>query len=275
MNRAGATRSQVRPPAVAGRFYPDDPSALRSLLEQYLRAASSPEPSGKLPKAAIAPHAGYPYSGPIAAFAYAHLKPIAKRTRRIVLIGPAHYVAFPGMAVSSATAFACPLGELPVDQQATERLLELPTVHIHDAAHEPEHGLEVHLPWILHCLSDADSPPAIVPILCGQTEASHVAQAMLSLWGGDETAIIVSSDLSHYLEYDEAKELDIATSAAIESLEPHRIGPDQACGRLAIQGLLLLAAQHSLTARTLDQRSSGDTAGPRQQVVGYGAYLFA
>lgn len=275
MTKASTSSPHVRPPAVAGRFYPDDPAALRDMLEEYLGAASSPGPTDRLPKAAIAPHAGYPYSGPIAAFAYSHLKPIAKRTRRVVLIGPAHYVAFPGLAVSGATAFACPLAEVPVDRQAVQQLLELPIAHVHEKAHQPEHGLEVHLPWIAHCLGAAGPMPAIVPILCGQVQASQVAQALTLLWGGDETAIIVSSDLSHYLDYDAAKKLDTATSAAIEALEPHRIGPDQACGQLAIQGLLLLAAQKGLTARTLDQRSSGDTAGPRQQVVGYGAYLFA
>jgi len=259
----------VRPAAVAGYFYPGN----RSELEQAVRgllAAVPNVPDDSVPKAMIAPHAGYVYSGPVAATAYARLLPAKGRIARVVLIGPAHRVALRGLAVSSVEAFATPLGSVPVDREAVANLLALPQVQTFDEAHAGEHSLEVHLPFLQETLGDF----AIVPVVVGAASAEDVAQALDLVWGGPETLIVVSSDLSHYLDYQSARRIDAATSQAIEHLRPDDIGRDQACGRTPITGLLAVARRRSLVCRTVDLRNSGDTAGSKDRVVGYGSYLF-
>ena len=258
----------VRPPAVAGLFYPGEAEALAAEVESYLAEAAC---DGPAPKALIAPHAGYIYSGPIAASAYARLADARGTVTRVVLIGPAHRVAFRGIAASGAGSFATPLGEVPVDHEAVESLLELRQVIRGEQAHVEEHSLEVHLPFLQTAL-DAFS---IVPLAVGDVAPEDVAEVLEALWGGPETLIVVSSDLTHYLEYDAARRIDAATSQAIESLSPEDIGRDHACGRVAIQGLLLIARARGLEVSTVDLRNSGDTAGSRDQVVGYGAWLFS
>jgi AmmeMemoRadiSam system protein B len=258
----------ARQPAVADMFYPGDRPALEKMVGSYLAAASS---EGPVPKAVIAPHAGYIYSGPIAASAYARLAKGREHIRRVVLFGPSHQVAFDGLAVSAADEFITPLGRVPVDREAVARLLTLPHVQSLEQAHRDEHSLEVHLPFLQMALDRF----SIVPIVVGDATAATVQQAIDLLWGGPETAFVISSDLSHYYDYQTARRLDEATSRAIEELAPEQIGFEQACGRVPIQGLLLSARARHLKGATVDLRNSGDTAGRRDRVVGYGAYVFA
>jgi MEMO1 family protein len=258
----------VRPPTAAGRFYPADAAELRALVTSLL--AQVPTPAGPAPKALIAPHAGYLYSGPIAASAYARLAPDRDVIKRIVLAGPAHYVACDALATSSASAFATPLGQVRVDREAVRRLITLPQVVVLDEAHAQEHALEVQLPFLQIVLGDF----ALVPLVVGDASLEETAQALDALWGGPETRFIISSDLSHYLDSAGARRLDDVTAKAIEALAPEGIGENQACGRIPIRGLLEAARRHKLRARTVDLRNSGDTAGPRDRVVGYGAFVF-
>ncbi len=258
-------KQSIRQPAVAGMFYP----AKRDELEQLLREYVGPPDTGlSAPKAIIAPHAGYIYSGPIAGAAYARLAAARAIIRRVVLLGPAHRVYVRGLAAPESDGFATPLGVVPVDHDAIAHMQDLPQLARSEEAHAPEHGLEVHLPFLQYVLDEF----SIVPLVVGDARAEVVAEIIERLWGGPETLIVVSSDLSHYHNYHTARRMDEATSKAIETLQPEAIGPDQACGRIPIQGLLLVAQQKGLTAEILDLRSSGDTAGPRDHVVGYGAY---
>jgi AmmeMemoRadiSam system protein B len=261
----GDNMMQVRRPAVAGTFYPEDAAQLRTTVAQFLREASGGK---RLPRAIIAPHAGYVYSGPIAASAYAHVAAGKTPYRRVVLLGPAHRVPVDGLAMSSADAFATPLGEVALDRDAIAELLALPQVITDDGAHRPEHGLEVHLPFLQSVLGSF----SLVPIVVGRATAEEVAAVLVPFADDAETLIVVSSDLSHYQPYEIAKRLDRETSREIEMLQPLSAG--QACGWKAINGLLYLAATKGWEAVTVDLRNSGDTAGPHHQVVGYGAYLF-
>lgn len=261
----------IRQPAVANQFYPGDPAELGRMLDALL-AESPPSASSRAgttpPKALIVPHAGYIYSGPIAATAYATLAPVRDRIHRVVLLGPSHRLPFMGLAATSANVFATPLGSVPIDRAAVERALTLPQVHLLDAAHAQEHSLEVQLPFLQRVLDDF----SLVPLVVGEAAPESVAEVLDLLWGGPETLILVSSDLTHYLDYRTARRIDAQTSEAIEALRPESIGYDQACGRAPLNGLLTLARRRGLRAETLDLRNSGDTAGSRDQVVGYGAY---
>jgi AmmeMemoRadiSam system protein B len=259
---------KVRPAAVAGRFYPRDPEELRNLVNLLL--AQVPSATGPGPKALIAPHAGYLYSGPIAASAYAQLVPARDQIQRIVLLGPSHYVAVNGLATSSAEAFATPLGPVPVDLEAVRQVRLLPQVRESDEAHADEHSLEVQLPFLQTVLGDF----ALVPLAVGDATPEEVSEVLDTLWGGPETRFVISSDLSHYYDFQTAQRLDKATAKAIEALKPGGVGEERACGRNPIRGLLQAARRHGLHARTVDLRSSGDTAGPRDKVVGYGAFVF-
>jgi MEMO1 family protein len=258
----------VRPPAAAGRFYPADPAELRSLVNTLL--ASAPAAAGPSPKAIIAPHAGYIFSGPIAASAYAQFVPERQHIKRVVLLGPSHFVPFSGLAASSAHAFATPLGLVRVDVEALRQLGSMRQVALLDEAHAPEHSLEVQLPFLQVVLGDF----ALVPLAVGEAGAEDISEVIEALWDGRETRFVISSDLSHYHDFQTARRLDEATAKAIEALAPERLGPDQACGRNPICGLLEAARRRALRARTVDLRSSGDTAGPRDRVVGYGAFVF-
>ncbi len=258
----------VRPPAVAGLFYPAEARELARAVEGYLAAAA---PEGAPPAAVVVPHAGFVYSGPVAAAAYARLRPLKGRLKRVVLVGPAHRMAIRGLAVPGVDAFATPLGPVPLDRAAIARIAALPQLAVSDEPHRLEHCLEVQLPFIIACLGAVP----LVPLVVGDATAEEVAEVIEMLWDGPETLVVISSDLSHYHDYETARRMDRATSAAIEALDERRIGWEDACGRLPIAGLLRLARKRGLKAETVDLRNSGDTAGPRDEVVGYGAYVFA
>jgi AmmeMemoRadiSam system protein B len=258
--------TKIRYPAVAGQFYPGDARRLKQTVDQFLADGSS---EGKeAPKAIVAPHAGYIYSGPIAGTAFSYLARANGGVRNVVLIGPAHWAATRGLAVSDSEAFATPLGSIPVNQESYQSIKSLHQISVYERAHEREHCLEVQLPFLQTIFSDFE----IVPLVVGDATPDEVAEVLDTLWGGPETAIVISSDLSHYNDYATATRLDKETSKRIESFQPVTEG--QACGRRAINGLLHLARQRKMTAKTVDLRNSGDTAGPRDRVVGYGAYVF-
>jgi MEMO1 family protein len=260
---------KIQGPAVAGHFYPADPDVLRRDVRQFVSAAD-PDLT-RQPKALIAPHAGYVYSGPTAGVAYAQLAQVADQISRVVLLAPSHRVGFQGIAYSSADIFRTPLGDVEVDQNALAQIEDMAETHLLDRAFPNEHSLEVHLPFLQEMLGDF----RIIPLLVGDVDPAAVADILERLWGGPETLIVVSSDLSHYLDYETARRLDAETSNAIENLKPENLSHNHACGRTPVSGLLLAAQRRHLRATTLDLRNSGDTAGPRDQVVGYGAYAFS
>ncbi len=261
--------SAVRQPAVAGSFYPADAREVKRAVAGYLETARKMD-GDAVPKALVAPHAGYIYSGPIAGSAYVHLLPARSTITRVVLLGPAHRFPVVGLALPSVDAFRTPLGDVPLDADACAALARLPQVQVSNAAHALEHSLEVHLPFLQETL-DAFS---LVPLVVGSATPEQVAEVLESLWGGPETLVVVSSDLSHYEPYEVARKLDAAVSRAIEDLDPDRIDHHQACGFYPLRGLLVVARRKGLRVHTVDLRNSGDTAGPRTEVVGYGAYLF-
>ena len=250
-------------------FYPDNPAELQHMIDGYLTEVGTVPTDSTIPKAIIVPHAGYIYSGPVAASAYARLRGAHALINRVILLGPSHRVAFHGVATSSASHFVTPLGTIPLDRQSIEKAETLPQVVQADQAHAMEHSLEVHLPFLQTVLDDF----SLVPLVVGDATAQEVAEVISALWGDEHTLFVISSDLSHYHDYDTAKQLDSATSNAIENLKPEAILYDDACGRNPVNGLLTVAREKGLTAETIDLRNSGDTAGPSDRVVGYGAYL--
>lgn len=264
----------TRPPAVAGLFYPADAAELARVVSGLLAAA--PEAAGRRPpKAIIAPHAGYIYSGPTAARAYALLQPhtlsqpLCGRIRRVVLLGPTHRVAVRGLALPAARSFRTPLGDITIDAQAATALRDLPQVVISDAAHAPEHSLEVHLPFLQTVLGDF----TLVPLAVGDASPEEVAAVLRRLWGGDETLIVVSSDLSHFHDYAAAQALDGATADAILQLRSD-LDHQQACGATPVCGLTLLARELGLRTELIDLCNSGDTCGDKNRVVGYASFAF-
>ncbi len=264
--RLSGLGGSVRRPAVAGSFYPADPGTLAENLKLLLPEAA-PVSQGA-PKMLIAPHAGYVYSGPVAASAYALLRPQTERIRRVVLLGPAHRVALRALAVPSVDRFRTPLGDIPLDRAAIDSLADLPQVQVSDAAHAQEHSLEVHLPFLQTLLPEF----SLVPLVVGHVPPAAVAQVLESLWGGPETLIIISTDLSHYHDYNTARRLDRETCTAIEQFRYEDIGPEQACGCMPMAGALHVARQRGMQIQRLDVRNSGDTAGSRDRVVGYAAF---
>ena len=259
--------TSIREPAVAGMFYPADPQELHDMVQNFLANADK---DGSLPKAIICPHAGLIYSGPIAASAYARLYEGREQIERVVLLGPSHRIPFYGLAITAADYYETPLGRIRVDQQAQQLVRDLPQVKSLESAHAREHSLEVQLPFLQLVLEDF----SLVPLVVGEASADEVAEVLQRLWGGPETLIVISSDLSHYHDYFTARKMDSATSEAIVTLHPESIGDEDACGRIPVRGLLTLARRLGLHGELIDLRNSGDTAGPRDQVVGYGAYAF-
>ena len=268
----------VRPTAVADRFYPGDAASLQKTLNELLDEARKNRPAGnetilKNARAIIAPHAGYIYSGPIAASAYVNFQDVNRTggpIKRILLIGPAHRVRLMGVAAPTFESFDTPLGQIPLDLDFIGLLHQMGDIKYFDDAHNTEHSLEVHLPFIKEVFPAA----ALVPLTVGHADRRDVARILKRALFSPQTLIIVSSDLSHYQDYNTARRQDLATSQAIEALSPEGISFEDACGRNAINGLLTLARENNLKARTLDLRNSGDTSGDRERVVGYGAFIF-
>jgi AmmeMemoRadiSam system protein B/AmmeMemoRadiSam system protein A len=258
----------IRPAAVAGLFYPDNPMALRQTLVDLLANAQAAD-SPRAPKALIVPHAGYVYSGAVAASAYALLGELRGRIRRVVLLGPTHRVYVRGLALPGAERFATPLGEIQLDREAMQGIADLPQVTTSAAAHQMEHSLEVQLPFLQQVLGDF----MLLPLAVGEATADEVAAVLEQVWGGDETLIVISSDLSHFLPDALARKVDGGTVDAILALDPH-LNHEQACGATPVNGLLLAARRHGLHPVALDVRNSSDTAGDPDRVVGYAAFAF-
>lgn len=270
-NPIGAMKLEYQParPAVqAGRFYPASAEALEQVARKYLEEGKK-GPFERC-KAVIAPHAGYSYSGGVAGSSFAAWRKDAEVIKRVVLIGPSHWVDFRGIALPVARALSTPLGEVPVDGTAAGEILRMPGVITYHAAHTPEHCLEVELPFLQVMLRDF----TIVPLVVGRETDDRVQSVVEALWGGDETRFVISSDLSHYLDYESARRFDQGTAGSIVSLAGAELTPRRACGYRPIRGFLEAAKGHGLKAAVVDLRNSGDTAGRRNEVVGYGAFHF-
>ncbi len=275
--------STVRPPAVAGTFYSDNPQQLAAEIQQLLDATGTHNsnidtpvqnlPSRPVPKALIVPHAGYIYSGFTAAVAYSQLLPAKRLIKRVVLLGPVHRVPVTGLALPGVDVFSLPFGELAVDSDGVQAISHLPQVVTSPAAHAEEHSLEVQLPFLQSVLADF----TILPLAVGDASAEEVAEVLDILWGGDETLIIVSSDLSHFLPYQTAQEKDRQTVQDILNLHTS-LDHEQACGGTPVNGFLLSAKRHALQPELLDLRNSGDTGGnvaqDKTRVVGYASFSF-
>lgn len=260
--------SSVRQPCVAGYFYPADPHELQHTVQSLI--AQAPLADVPPPKAIIAPHAGYIYSGPTAATIYKTLLTARDSIKRVVLLGPAHRVGFTGIAITNVDNFATPLGTIPIDHAAIKSIANLADVHVLEHAYDMEHSLEVQLPFLQTVLNSF----SLVPCVVGMANPQSVASLLEHLWGGPETLIVISSDLSHYHDYATAQVIDAAAAKAIEELVPEQIKDYQACGRLPVKGLLLAAKKLQLHCQTLQLCNSGDTAGDKNRVVGYGAFHF-
>ena len=257
----------IRIPAVAGLFYPANAHQLTQQVQHLLAGVN---PYDIKPKALIVPHAGYQYSGAIAAAAYASLHSIASMIKRVVLLGPTHRVAVYGLALPGVDIFETPLGSVKLDTEAARAIAHLPQVTINEEAHTWEHSLEVQLPFLQSVLGEF----TLLPLAVGMASAEAVAEVLDYLWGGEETLIVISSDLSHYLPYATAQRVDGETVQSILQLQ-QPIDHDRACGGTPISGLIIAAQQHHLTPHLLDLRNSGDTAGTHGQVVGYAAIAFS
>lgn len=259
----------VREPAVAGRFYPADPDELRATVDALLAEAPAPPPDAPVPRAVIVPHAGYVYSGSTAALAYARVARGRGVVRRVVVVGPTHRVPVRGVALPGADAFRTPLGEVPVPHAwAEERLADVPAACVEPGTHRHEHSVEVQLPFLQRVLDDVD----VVPLLAGDALGEEVADVLEALWD-DRTLVVISSDLSHYRTYEEARRVDAGTIAQITALDAP-LDHVQACGATPVNGLLVAARRRGLRPTLLGARSSGDTAGDRSRVVGYCAFAF-
>ena len=259
--------TSIRKPAVAGQFYSGNPGELSATVAALLEGAQDQQTPA--PKALIVPHAGYNYSGPVAASAYARLRPYRNQYRRVILVGPCHRTPVHGLALSGADLYRTPMGDVPVDRAAIASL-DIPNVHISDQCHQTEHSLEVHLPFLQALLGDF----SIVPIVVGGATPELVSRVLDALWGGPETLIVISSDLSHFLNYDDARLIDAATCEAIENLDASQINYEVACGATPVAGLLIAARHRGMQVKTVDLRNSADTAGDTGPVVGYGAWVF-
>ena len=264
--------NKVRPAAVAGTFYPESPEVLARDVAHLLSDAVAvyhADASGKNPKALIVPHAGYIYSGPIAASGYTHLTKLRARITRVVLLGPTHRVAVHGLAIPTSEEFQTPLGGVRIDRTALDAIADWPQIVVSDEAHSEEDSLQVQLPFLQSLLDDF----SLLPFAVGKAEPQAVAEVIEHFWGDEETLIVVSSDLSHYLPHDAAQQVDGQTAQRILELDT-KLGDFQACGAAAINGFLLAAQHHDLRVQLLDLRNSGDIAGDQSRVVGYASFAF-
>lgn len=262
----------VRQPAVAGLFYPGNARELTNEITHLLREARREvQTAGKPPKALIVPHAGYMYSGSTAAKAFATLDPIAESIRRVVLIGPAHRVRLRGLAISDVHFFRTPLGDIPIDRAAQRLLMSLPQVQVMDSAHWQEHSLEVQLPFLQVTLREF----SLIPLVVGDATPNEIDEILDLLWDGPETLIVISSDLSHYHDYDTAQYIDRSTCDAVEHFQFDQIDFTQACGCLGMNALLRVARRRGMNVQTLGLCNSGDNTGDTDRVVGYGSWVFS
>ena len=248
-------------------FYPGEPKALGAELDELLGAVAHLAPRLGFPKVLVVPHAGYIYSGGVAAHAYDELGPARGLLRCVVLLGPAHRVAVRGLAAPASEAFETPLGRVPIDRAALRAVQDLPQVVTSDAAHAHEHSLEVQLPFLQKVLGSF----ALVPFAVGTASVAEVTEVIERLWGGPETLIVISTDLSHYHSYDEAKAIDGATLERVAGFATD-LDHEEACGATPLNGLLAAAKKRGMSIRRLAACNSGDTAGGKGQVVGYGAF---
>lgn len=258
----------VRPTAVAGAFYPSEPEILRKDIQKYIEKA--PSISMPVPKAIIVPHAGYEYSAEVAASAYKLLKSARKSINKVVILAPSHKVGFDGMALTDASAYETPLGNVEIDKEMNEKLLALPSVGYLEEAHKDEHSLEVQLPFLQEVLDDFK----LIPVITGNTSPTEVVALLEIVWGEKDTLIVISTDLSHYLPYNEACILDNKTKTAIENLDVNSIQQEQACGHVPLKGMLTIAKSKKMQVETLEVKNSGNTSGSKNRVVGYGAWAF-
>ena len=263
---------RVRPAAVAGDFYPADPGALRASVDAALAGAATPAAGHAAPRALVVPHAGYRYSAPVAASAFARIAGGAEGIEQVVMVGPSHLVPLRGLAVSGAAAFATPLGEVPLHDGLRAVALGHPAVGLDDDAHAREHSLEVQLPFLQVLL---EGHFTLLPLLAGACPPEVVAEVLDAVWGGDDTLVVVSTDLSHYHGHDRATALDRRTASAVVAGRHDLLGPGDACGATGLRGLMVAARRRGLRTEQLDLRTSGDTAGGRDRVVGYGAFALA
>jgi len=261
----------VRPPAVAGTFYPAGPDDLRDSLNEALTDAVARPLDAPIPPAIIVPHAGYVYSAAIAASAYARIAPAHATIRRVVLLGPSHRVPVRGLAAPSVDAFETPLGLVAIDDAARSDAVAHRCVHVDDHAHALEHSLEVQLPFLQSLLDDV----VVLPLAVGDATVEEVAEVLERCGGGSDTLVVISTDLSHYHRYDDAVALDARTAAAIVARDGDRVRDVDACGARPLRGLLRWAIDHGHAVEQIDLRNSGDTAGDRRRVVGYGAFAVA
>ncbi len=260
----------MRPAAVCGLFYPGEPEVLRQTVHRLLRQARVPSlRQVHPPKGLIVPHAGYEYSGPIAATGYAVLQPWRGKFSRVVLLGTSHYADVQGAVFCPCESYETPLGPFPVEVDTLERLHQRGLAQPHAAAHRREHSLEVQLPFLHEVLG----PVPLVPLTMGRCSQQEAAQVVEMLWNGPDSLLVLSTDLSHYLPYDLAQKTDHQTAQAIQGLQPEALDPQDACGFYALRGLLAAARQHRCTVQAVDLRNSGDTAGGRGEVVGYGSFV--
>jgi len=255
----------IRPPAVAGSFYDKSPKYLQSQLDSWLTPVSDEK---GMVRALVVPHAGYLYSGKVAAQAYRYLKSQAEAIRRVILIGPSHRYFFQGCAIPSVDYFSSPLGDIPIDKQSVEMLKEIDDIEVSDQIHAFEHCLEVQLPFLQTCLNEF----TLLPLLTSNVSPVNVANLLDSLWQDESTLLVISSDLSHFHPYSEAQQIDQNTCSLIEHFEPS-LTPEQACGSTGINTLLLLAKQRDYQLTRMELKNSGDTAGDKERVVGYVSYL--
>lgn len=264
--------TSIRPAAVAGTFYPADKNELTQIVSESFAHARPLEKDlpQHVPKAVIVPHAGLIYSGPVAASAYQLFSAFKNNVNHIVLLGPSHRVPLRGMAVPTSKAFTTPLGDIPLNEDVIAALIDADLVETNDMAHAYEHSLEVQLPFFQTVFAAF----SLTPIVVGEATGKHVARVLEHVWGDEHTLIVISSDLSHFHDYNTAKRLDSNTAEVIRSLQPEQLDYEMACGCNPVKGLLTIARQKHLQPYVLDLRNSGDTAGSHDRVVGYGAYAF-
>lgn len=257
---------KTKKPDVAGMFYPADKDELKEMIEDFLKTAKVGK---QLTRAIIAPHAGYVYSGPIAASAYLSLYSSKNEIKNVIILSPSHHYSFEGVAIHSAESFSTPLGELEVTQILKEKIKVLPFVHEYDQAFEQEHALEVHLPFIQHILPLAK----ILPLVVGHSRPEDIEKIFELFWNDSSNAFVVSTDLSHFLPYMNAQKIDGLTSKQIENLLYQDLHHEQCCGYYPLRGLLKFAKEHKLKITNIDLRNSADTAGDKGRVVGYGSFI--